>query len=678
MQTIEFNSYLGSVNDLFPCSSCLVIGVGSGSYIHTLEGLDFQDVILVDADEQQLQKMQKMHSVPSSYVVKNTLVYKDEANIPFYIATNPTVSCFKLIDTYKPLMPNVSLLETKELRGYALATFIQSFEDKKINWLIIDTFTALEILSESKESLDALEVIVCKILSETTDSLHVFMLEHDFKLVKYFEENNPKVGMAVYVKDYSAKNAKSEMQKFALEKQLQAEQKIVNSLKESAAKETEALKVQKAELQQKVTSYQEEQKIVQNREKEVVAKFETQKNQLGKQLTETQNALERLQETSAEEKKKLEIQSNEFKKKLELSTAEKKEFETKLASQKNDLEKQLQNEKENLAKQLEKSKSENKSLEANVALSEDEYTQTEYVLNQISKEASYSEVILVALAENALKHKKYQKVIYYWQELAAVLGNKMPQLYYKRLSFAYSHIGGYPPGSEEEEVLSGSYDKHEFLAQLHNILDPEFYLEIGVQTGKSLRLAHCKALGVDPMPLLNEELTINMEVQTQTSDAFFATYAKTVLTEPLDLVFIDGMHLFEYALRDFMNVETYASKNTTIVIDDIYPGHPSQANRDRQTRAWTGDVWKVLAILKKYRKDLKIVTLDIYPTGLMMIQNLDKDSSVLKDNYEKIVKKYVEKKIDKERYIKRKGSLDPALFIDDLKKENSEFSKKSK
>ncbi len=175
MQTIKLDSYLSSVSDLFPCSTCLVIGIGSGSYINTLEALDFQDVILVDADEQQLQKMQKMHSVPTSYVVKNALIYRDEANIPFNIATNPTVNCFKTIDTYKQLMPNVSLLETKELQGYALATFLQSFENKKINWLIIDTFTTLEILSESKDTLDVLEVIVCKTLSDTREALDVFM-----------------------------------------------------------------------------------------------------------------------------------------------------------------------------------------------------------------------------------------------------------------------------------------------------------------------------------------------------------------------------------------------------------------------------------------------------------------------------------------------------------------------
>ncbi len=244
MQTIEFNSYLGSVNDLFPCNTCLVIGVGSGSYINTLEALGFQDVILVDADEQQLEKMQKMHSVPSSYVVKNTLVYKDEANIPFYIATNPTVNCFKTIDTYKPLMPNISLLKTKELQSYTLSTFLQDFKDKEVNWLIIDTFTAIEILENSKDSFEKLEVIVCKTLSDTRETLDVFMLENGFKLMMYFEENNPKMGVAVYVKDYSVKNAKSETEKSALLKQLKKAQELVEKTKATTEEEKKNVKKQ--------------------------------------------------------------------------------------------------------------------------------------------------------------------------------------------------------------------------------------------------------------------------------------------------------------------------------------------------------------------------------------------------------------------------------------------------
>ena len=128
------------------------------------------------------------------------------------------------------------------------------------------------------------------------------------------------------------------------------------------------------------------------------------------------------------------------------------------------------------------------------------------------------------------------------------------------------------------------------------------------------------------------------------------------------------MHLFEYALRDFINVEKYSSKNTVIVIDDIYPCHEAQASRDRKTRAWTGDVWKLLAILKKYRKDLEITTLDVYPTGLMVIQNLDKNSTVLIDKYDILVQKYMNKDINSTKYIERENAMDPIAFIKTFEK----------
>jgi hypothetical protein len=67
------------------------------------------------------------------------------------------------------------------------------------------------------------------------------------------------------------------------------------------------------------------------------------------------------------------------------------------------------------------------------------------------------------------------------------------------------------------------------------------------------------------------------------------------LQPPPDLVFIDGMQLFEFALRDLINVERHAAPQTLVAIDDIYPCHPTQAERQRRSGAWTGDIWKVHA-----------------------------------------------------------------------------------
>jgi hypothetical protein len=55
---------------------------------------------------------------------------------------------------------------------------------------------------------------------------------------------------------------------------------------------------------------------------------------------------------------------------------------------------------------------------------------------------------------------------------------------------------------------------------------------------------------------------------------------------------------------------------------------------------WAGDVWKVAAILKKHRPELKMYAFDAVPTGLIAVTNLDPQSTVLRDNYFDIIEEY--------------------------------------
>lgn len=253
------------------------------------------------------------------------------------------------------------------------------------------------------------------------------------------------------------------------------------------------------------------------------------------------------------------------------------------------------------------------------------YLGVKFSLEAVHNEYPDEPSMLIAQAENAQQNKKTADAIRHWQNAAALMQNAMPQTYYDRLSQAYLEQRSFPQGTVEEEFLKGSIDKYEVLKHLHRTLKPKKYLEIGVQTGKSLLLADCDAIGVDPMPYPNIKLNSNQKILKMTSDEFFKNHADKYLKEPPDLVFIDGMHLFEFALRDFLNVERYASKNTVVLMDDIFPCHPAQAERERRTRAWTGDVWKVIEILEKYRKDLKIEKIDAYPTGIACISNFSSE-----------------------------------------------------
>lgn len=197
-----------------------------------------------------------------------------------------------------------------------------------------------------------------------------------------------------------------------------------------------------------------------------------------------------------------------------------------------------------------------------------------------------------------------------------------------------------PLGAPEAEKTQGEVSYLEVLGRLHQVLNPSLYLEIGVRRGASLRLAKGKAIGVDPDVDLTEALSDQVQLFRETSDTFFDTRASAVLTAGIDFAFIDGMHWFEYALRDFMNIERYANPGAVVVIDDIFPNHPLQATRERQTRAWTGDVWKLHACLKQYRPDLTLVAFNTAPTGLLLVTGLDPKNRVLWNQYNPIVRHF--------------------------------------
>ena len=178
------------------------------------------------------------------------------------------------------------------------------------------------------------------------------------------------------------------------------------------------------------------------------------------------------------------------------------------------------------------------------------------------------------------------------------------------------------------------------LARLHEHLKPRTYLEIGVALGWSLSLVapQTKVLAIDPAPQLSFEPPANMRLFRQTSDDFFARY--DVRAElgglPVDLAFIDGMHHFEFALRDFMNVERCASPQSTIVLDDCFPRDRLTAQRERNSSAWSGDVWKLVVILKKYRPDLSVHVVAAPPTGVCIVRKLDPASRFLAENHERL------------------------------------------
>lgn len=185
------------------------------------------------------------------------------------------------------------------------------------------------------------------------------------------------------------------------------------------------------------------------------------------------------------------------------------------------------------------------------------------------------------------------------------------------------------------------------LGLLHTALKPQTYLEIGARSGNSLALASCRSVAIDPFFKLEASFLNKKEMcclYQMTSDLFFERYnPQHVLGGKIDFAFLDGMHLAEFLLRDFFNTEPHCNRNSIIALHDCIPLDAAMARRRESgpdvVRSphnpdwWTGDVWKVVAILKKYRPELRIYPVDAQPTGLILITNLGPTSALLKDRY---------------------------------------------
>lgn len=178
-----------------------------------------------------------------------------------------------------------------------------------------------------------------------------------------------------------------------------------------------------------------------------------------------------------------------------------------------------------------------------------------------------------------------------------------------------------------------------FLSEVHRILKPRAYLEVGVAEGKSLALSRCRSVGIDPSFLIRRELDNDIALVKTTSDEYFSRPDPLALTkgQPFDLAFLDGLHLFEFAFRDFIYAERYSSPRAVIVFDDMLPRTVDEAARDRHTDAWAGDVYPMLEVLARYRPDLVVVPVDTAPTGLLFVFGLDPESTVLSDHYDEII-----------------------------------------
>lgn len=191
-----------------------------------------------------------------------------------------------------------------------------------------------------------------------------------------------------------------------------------------------------------------------------------------------------------------------------------------------------------------------------------------------------------------------------------------------------------------------------FMQALHRDCLFDWYMEVGCRTGRTFAPVRGKTIAVDPF--FRAESNIigvkpALHIFQQTSDDFFDGGFLKAMKAKLSFSFLDGMHLFEFLLRDFIATEKASDPKGVIALHDCCPFSHEMTTRDLENlprQAWTGDVWKLIPILAEHRPELRVTVLDASPTGLVLISGLNPKSTVLERRYEEIVKTYADTSLE--------------------------------
>jgi hypothetical protein len=209
------------------------------------------------------------------------------------------------------------------------------------------------------------------------------------------------------------------------------------------------------------------------------------------------------------------------------------------------------------------------------------------------------------------------------------------------------------------------------------------YLEIGVQTGLCFfKIKADNKIAVDPNFIIKITKKIKAYAKNfsnfnntyfeLTSDDFFeqqATYLNKI--GGLDVVFIDGLHLYEQVVIDFENSLKYLNNGGIFLLHDcnpptetasirgMSPAEVRDTNPQNWTGEWNGDVWKAIMHIRSERDDVQVMVFDCdYGIGMVRKGTPDKTFSFTKEQIINLTYQELDK--NREEYLNLKT---PETFL---------------
>ena len=197
----------------------------------------------------------------------------------------------------------------------------------------------------------------------------------------------------------------------------------------------------------------------------------------------------------------------------------------------------------------------------------------------------------------------------------------------KKINFFINKVRHYIFGEKYKKKINFNFPKNisrlDLIRKIINKNNYKSYLEIGCDDNKIFNSIYLREkIGVDPYIGGNFR---------GTSDEFFLQNKKK-----FDLIFIDGLHIYNQVKKDIVNSIAVLNKNGTIILHDCLPQTLSAQALPRYRYLWNGDVWKAIVEIRTWH-DVDTITVSIDQGVSIIKKQTNRDVLKLKiDNFKNL------------------------------------------
>ena len=211
LKKVSIEAFVECLRQITPPDRVIHIGAGTGQgFMNSWQTWGVSAALIVDANEARLAWAQDLQ-----WQVHSAVLAQEAKEVDFFTASNPNEDGLISPAQLAVLWPNLRSTETLPVQTQTLdhlVTAVDFFPSvEKVNlWLMIDCLSSLAILKGATRTIEKASVLWLRVLLEPLNSvdagslqeIDAYLNDFGYRCVSVVDSNHPRVGEAIFVRDW--------------------------------------------------------------------------------------------------------------------------------------------------------------------------------------------------------------------------------------------------------------------------------------------------------------------------------------------------------------------------------------------------------------------------------------------------------------------------------------------